>query len=257
MKGHMHVFKIGGALINDANLLDSFLDAFCKVEGPKVLVHGGGRKATDISKKLGIAPKIIEGRRITDAATLEVVTMVYAGYISKSIVSKLQSKGCNAIGLCGADLGVIRAHKRNHPTIDYGYVGDIEEVNAVALINLLRIPATPVLCAISDNNQGQLLNTNADTIASQVAIALSENYFVSLHYIFEFSGVMKDINQADSLIPSITAKQFNELKEAGIIKDGMIPKIQNAVDAKIAGVHSVRICSIEGIPSGIGTSIVL
>lgn len=235
------IVKIGGNIINDPQELESTLEAFSKLSGPKILVHGGGRLASDMSKRLGITPKMIDGRRITDLDTLEVVTMVYAGLINKQIVAQLQSLGTNAIGLSGADGNVIKATKRPKGKIDYGYAGNISSVSADALSQLLSAGFTPVCCPITHDQQGQLLNTNADTIASSVATALSSTFEAVLYYLFDKSGVLLDVNDENSLIPLITPEKYEELKRTQSVHTGMIPKLDNCMDAIGQGVHRVYI----------------
>lgn len=244
----INVIKIGGNIVDNPAALAGFLSDFAQMKGAKVLAHGGGKEATRLSKALGIETIMIEGRRVTDAATLDVVTMVYAGLINKRIVSKLQALGCNAIGLSGADAGIIQASRRAPVTIgtelvDYGYVGDIPTtaVDATMLMKLLDMGLTPVLCAIMHDGQGSLLNCNADTVASAAAIGLSRCQTTRLTYCFEQPGVMKDISDTASVVKLITPADFLTLKDAGIVAGGMLPKIENALSAVAAGVDSVVI----------------
>lgn len=225
------IIKIGGNIIADENKLPQFLLDFASVKGPKVLVHGGGKLATDLAKKLGIESKMIEGRRITDAQNLEIITMVYGGLVNKKMVASLQNYGCNALGLSGADANIIKAHKRVVKDIDYGYAGDIDKVNAATLITFLNAGLTPVICPVTHNGKGQLLNTNADTMASEIAIALSQKYETQLFYCFEKKGVLKDITDEDSVIESIDRETYNELIRNQIIADGMLPKLKNCFHA--------------------------
>ncbi len=250
------VFKIGGNVVDNEPVLDHFIKNFASIEGPKVLIHGGGKIATKISAALGIETQMIEGRRVTDAETVKVVTMVYAGLVNKTIVSKLQANNVNAIGLCGADANVILSHKRHVKTIDYGYVGDVDEVNASFLEDLISKGLNPVLAPITHDKKGLLLNTNADTVASTVAVALSKLCDVELVYCFELPGVMKDINDSNSLISEINEQSYQELKASGIIAAGMIPKMDNCFDAINAGVSSVRICHSDAIHINIGTKLI-
>ena len=231
MKKPIHVIKIGGRLINDPKMLQAFLDEFQKVQGHKILVHGGGRKATELSALLGVEARIIEGRRITNADMLEVAIMVFAGLINKSMVAQLQSRQVNAIGLCGADADVIRSHKRPVVDIDYGYVGDIEKVDGQSLINLMDKDIVPVLSAITHDGKGQLLNTNADTIAAQTAIALTAYGDVRLTYCFEYPGVLYDLDEPQMTMSSINEGEFINMKTSGSINSGMIPKLSNGFDA--------------------------
>lgn len=249
----LFILKIGGKVIDEEVKLREALEAFLAQKGHKILVHGGGKKATEVSQKLGIQAQMVNGRRITDTAALEVVTMVYAGLSNKIIISILQSMGCNAIGLSGADANAILAHKRVVKDIDYGFAGDIDAVNVNAIQTLLAGKLTPVFCAITHDGKGQLLNTNADTIATQLAIAMSEKYNVSLNFCFERPGVLTDPNDDSSVIPQINADSYQKYKSEGIISDGMIPKLDNAFDALARGVREVRIADVAGILEGKGT----
>ena len=237
------VIKIGGNVIDNSANLHRFLLDFTALPGHKILVHGGGKVATDLGISLGVEAKMVEGRRITDIETLRIVTMVYAGLINKNMVAQLQAKGCNAIGLSGADGNIIQAVRRPVVTIDYGFVGDLQEnsVDANTLGSLLKANLIPVLCAITHDGDGQLLNTNADTIASAVAVAMSEVYETSLVYCFEKKGVLKDVDEEASLVKEIRSNEFEGLKEAGIVSGGMIPKLHNAFEAIKSGVKAVYI----------------
>lgn len=239
----LNIIKIGGNVIDDDIQLDIFLEKFAAVPGKKILVHGGGKIATRLASQLGIEAKMVEGRRITDEAMLDVVTMVYAGLTNKKIVATLQKYQCDALGLSGADGNVIKAVKRPVKEIDYGYAGDIlaDSVDNLAIKKFLDAGFTPIFSAITHNGNGQLLNTNADTIASALATSLADHYETSLIYCFEKNGVLLDVNNDDSVIETITALDFDRYKERGIISDGMIPKLQNAFDAINKGVHSVYI----------------
>ncbi|RTQ51589.1 acetylglutamate kinase [Hymenobacter gummosus] len=243
MKQLLKVFKIGGGVLDDEAQLQAFVGEFSRVAGRKILVHGGGKGASQMLQELGIQPQMVQGRRITDAATLDVVTMFYAGKTNKQLVAALQAAGTNALGLSGADGNVIRAVKRSVKEIDYGFVGDLPagSVNAQLLGTLLEAGLTPVLCAITHDGQGQLLNTNADTIASTVARALAAPYEVELHFCFEKDGVLADINDEASVIPQIQPQQYQQLKAEGVIAAGMIPKLDNAFAALEAGVEKVVI----------------
>ena len=247
MNNEIHVIKIGGKLINDQPSLEAFLKAFSDVNGPKVLIHGGGRKATEISALLGIETKMIDGRRITNAETLEVAIMVYAGLINKTIVSQLQRMSINSIGLSGADADIVRAHKRPVKDIDYGLVGDIDAVNTDSLLSLSKAGFTPVICAISHDGQGQLLNTNADTIAAQIAIALSSTIKVKLSYCFEYDGVLYDIDEPKLTMSAVSEGEFINMKTSGSINSGMIPKLSNGFDALKGGVNEVSVCGIDNL----------
>lgn len=242
-KQPLHVIKIGGNVIDNSENLYHFLKDFTALPGYKILVHGGGKIATQLSEQLGIEPKLVDGRRITDIETLRVVTMVYAGLINKNIVAQLQRFGTNAIGLTGADGNFIKAVKRPVKTIDYGFVGDLNEssVNAQNISNLIEAGFTPAFCALTHDGDGQMLNTNADTIASAVAVAMSAFYETTLIYCFEKKGVLKDINDEDSLIRDINPERYEELKKEQIIHSGMLPKLDNAFTAITCGVSAVVI----------------
>ncbi|MCA8829269.1 acetylglutamate kinase [Hymenobacter pini] len=243
MREGLKIFKIGGGIIDDEAQLRQFLLALSQVSGHKLLVHGGGKGASQMLRDLGIEPQMIQGRRITDAATLDIVTMFYAGKTNKQVVSLLQSFGVNALGLSGADGNAIRAVKRPVKDIDYGFVGDLpaDAVNVALLHQLLQASLTPVFCAITHDGQGQLLNTNADTIASTLARTMAAHYEVELHFCFEKDGVLRDVNDDSSVIPQITAEQYQQLKAEGIIAAGMVPKLDNAFEALEAGVERVVI----------------
>ena len=241
----LYVIKIGGNIIDDEKKLSSFLKAFAAIENKKILVHGGGKLATRLSEKMGIEQKLIDGRRITDAETLKIVTMVYAGYVNKNIVSHLQSYHCNAIGLSGVDGDSILAHKRKHPVIDYGFVGDVDAINTPLLRNLLDQNLSLVFSPITHDQQGQLLNTNADTIAQEIAKAMSSEYEVKLIYSFEKSGVLMDADDESTVIKSINPAYYKELKANEKIFAGMIPKLDNAFAALKSGVNKVIIGKAE------------
>ncbi|MCM1348695.1 MAG: acetylglutamate kinase [Firmicutes bacterium] len=242
---HITVVKIGGNIVNDSVALTDFLKKFSSLKGRKILVHGGGREATALAAALNIKTTMIEGRRVTDADTLSVVTMIYAGLINKRIVSMLQSMGCNAIGLTGADAKTITSVRRPAEPVDFGFVGDLksDSVNHHAIMQLMECGLTPVFCAITCTAEGQLLNSNADTVASEVACAMSEVADVKLIYCFEKDGVLSDANDDSSVIPIITPESFNSLKNDGVINGGMIPKITNAIKAVERGVECVIIKS--------------
>lgn len=239
----LFIVKIGGNVIDDPDQLAGFLEKFAVLSGRKILVHGGGKVATRIAADMGIKAKMIDGRRITDEEMLRVVTMVYAGLTNKHVVAQLQAKSCNAMGLSGADGNMIAAVKRPVEAIDYGWVGDLHDgsVNVSGLSSLLHEGFTPVFSAITHDEHGHLLNTNADTIASALAVAMAGIYPTTLVYCFEKKGVLRDIDDADSVIPEIPAGEFEHLKATGIIADGMIPKLQNAFDAIAKGVGEVYI----------------
>jgi acetylglutamate kinase len=256
----LFVIKVGGNIIDNEQKLSAFLKIFAAIKERKILIHGGGKLATDVAQQLNIPQQLIDGRRITDAETLKVVTMVYAGYINKNIVAQLQSNNCNAIGLCGADGNLIQAHKRVHPTIDYGFVGDIDSVNSVWLHQLLTENVTPVVAPVSHDKKGQLLNTNADTIAQEIAKSMTGYFAVSLIYCFEKRGVLQNADDENSIINQITKSSYNEFKEKKIIHSGMIPKLDNAYAALDSGVTKVIIGKAEELEDLIsgssGTSIV-
>ena len=240
-KQKLHIIKIGGNIINNKSLLTSVLKDFSELEGFKILVHGGGKKATELANSIGLKPKMVNGRRVTDEANLEIVTMVYAGLLNKNITAQLQQNNCNAIGLSGADANCILAHKRIVKDIDYGFAGDIDAVNANNINVFLQNGMTPVFCAITHDKNGQLLNTNADTISSEVAIALSSLYEVSLLYTFEKNGVLRSIEDDDSVIENINSVSYEALKKDRIIADGMLPKMHNCFNALQKGVSKVII----------------
>lgn len=249
-KEALYVVKIGGNIIDDNNKLDLFLKDFAAIKGKKILVHGGGKLATQLAKDLGIEQAMVDGRRITDAATLKIVTMVYAGYINKNIVAQLQANNNNAIGFTGADANLIKAHKRlpaNSKGIDYGFVGDVDSVNTNAILPLLQQDIAIVIAPITHDGNGQLLNTNADTIAQSIAVALSNNYAVSLLYCFEKNGVLLDANNDSTVISSINKEEYQTLKEKALIFAGMIPKLDNAFAAINSGVTKVIIGKAEMI----------
>lgn len=227
----LKVIKIGGNIIDNDNALASFLVEFAKIEGPKVLIHGGGKLATQLAKQMKVPVKMNEGRRITDADTLDIITMVYAGKINKNIVAQLQGNNCNAIGFSGADGNSIVSVKRPTIPLDYGFVGDIKQVNTNTLEVLLSNNNTPVFCAITHDKNGQLLNTNADTIASELAIGFAKKFKTELYYCFEKNGVLKDILDDNSVIETINNTTYQSLIEHGVISDGMLPKIDNCFHA--------------------------
>ncbi|WP_258104391.1 acetylglutamate kinase [Marinoscillum sp. MHG1-6] len=244
----LNVIKIGGAVVDDPIMFADFLAEFKKISGYKILVHGGGRVATQMGEKLGVSPKIIEGRRITDEVTIEIVTMVYAGLVNKRTVAQLQSQGMNALGLSGADGNAILAKKRPVKAgIDYGLVGDIREVNVSFLTNLLDSGTVPVIAPLTHDGYGQLLNTNADTIASEVAIGLSSKFDVVLSMTFEMPGVLEDVSDPSTLIKTLNKEEYEVLKSEFKVHDGMIPKLDNAFNVIDNGVKSVRICKFDEI----------
>ena len=237
----LSVIKIGGNIIDNEASLSSFLKSFASTPGKKILVHGGGKLATKLASQLEIPQQLVDGRRITDADTLKVVTMVYAGYINKNIVARLQSHGCNSIGLCGADGNAIQAHKRNHPNVDYGFVGDIDIINVPLFKNLFSQDISIVMAPITHDKNGQLLNTNADTIAQEIAKGLAAHYDVSLIYSFEKAGVLLDANDNETVIRFLTPGYYSELKDKNLVFAGMLPKLDNAFAALDSGVTKVII----------------
>ena len=272
---HLSVIKVGGAVVEDPAQLDILLDGFAKIEGPKVLVHGGGRSATKMAAQLGIESRMVGGRRITDAAMLDVVTMVYAGLVNKNIVAKLQARGINALGLTGADLNLIRAHRRpiTPEGIDFGFVGDVDSADGTTLHQLLALGITPVIAPLTHDGAGHLLNTNADTIAQTAATALAQTAPIinhpssiinhqssiinhqssipsSLTFCFELPGVLRDPADPASLIPHLTEPLFSALVADGTISGGMIPKLENAFKAIHDGVAQVRITSTGDLQGG-------
>jgi len=253
------IYKIGGGIIDDAAELTKFLALLAQAPGPKILVHGGGKGASTMMRELGLEPQLVNGRRITDAATLDIVTMFYAGKTNKQVVAELQKLGVNALGLSGADGNVIRGHKRPVKDIDYGFVGDLTpaSINNDLLKSLLLAGITPVLCPIIHDGQGQLLNTNADTIASAVAVALAADYEVTLHYCFEKNGVLRNVADDNSVITEINSATYAELKLQKIIADGMLPKLENAFAALNQGVVKVVIGHALNIGSDLRTVLCL
>ena len=227
----LKIIKIGGNIIDNEDALSSFLKDFSTLKGPKILVHGGGKLATKLASQMNIPVKMIEGRRITDADTLDIITMVYAGKINKNIVAQLQAHNCNAIGFSGADGNTIVSEKRPIKDIDYGFVGDVKGVNTNTLELLLKSNISPVFCAITHDKNGQLLNTNADTIASELAIGFAKIYNTELYYCFEKNGVLKDVDNDDSVIENINTESYKILKEKKIIFEGMLPKLNNCFHA--------------------------
>ena len=239
------VVKIGGNIIDDEARLNAFLADFAVLPGAKILVHGGGKLATQLAEQLGVPQQMVEGRRITDAETLRIVTMVYGGLVNKQIVARLQALGCPALGVCGADGDLLRAHKRQHPTMDYGWVGDIDTVNIALLDRWIGQGLTPVVAPLTHDGAGQLLNTNADTIAQEIAQAMSASFAVQLVFGFEKSGVLLDIYDEASRILTLQFSHYQQLKSQRIITEGMIPKLDNAFAALRRGVRQVRIGQAE------------
>lgn len=251
------VVKVGGAVVEDEAQLDLLLQHFSSIPGKKVLVHGGGRKATKIASTLGVESRMVNGRRITDAQMLEVVTMVYGGLVNKNLVARLQANGVNAMGLTGADIDIIRSHKRPiKDGVDFGFVGDVERVDGKALASLIDNGITPVMAPLTHDGEGHLLNTNADTIASETAKALAPFYDVTLIFSFEKKGVLANPDDDDSVIPVITKEDFERYKADGTISGGMLPKIENALQAVSAGVTRVIITLANAIDGKHGTEII-
>lgn len=256
MKEKLTIVKVGGAVVEDEAQLAQLLKDFSAIEGKKVLVHGGGRRATQVAASLGIESKMVNGRRITNAEMLNVVTMVYGGLVNKHLVARLQANGVNALGLTGADIDVIRSHKRPlKDGIDYGFVGDVDKANGEMLSRLIEVGITPVMAPLTHDGQGTILNTNADTIASETAKALAPYYDVTLIFSFEKKGVLSNPDDDDSVIPVITRADFIKYKEDGTISGGMLPKIENALAAIDAGVSRVIITLATAIDGNAGTII--
>lgn len=251
------VLKIGGNIIDVPYMLDKFLTDFATIPGPKILVHGGGAVASEMSRKLGIEPIMHQGRRVTDEQTLKLVTMVYAGLINKEIVAILQKKGCNAIGLSGADGNIVPASKRSSEPIDFGYVGDVDscKINYSFLSCIIGMGMTPVICPITHDCNGSLLNTNADTMASSIAVAVSKHYSVKLVYCLEKDGVLSNPEDDSSVVPILTTSMYLKLKESGAISHGMIPKVDNAFQALSQGVSDVVIKHARNLNNTFGTII--
>ncbi len=258
MKPQLTIVKVGGKIVEAATSLNELLQQFSALEGNKILVHGGGRTATDVAAQLGIETHMVDGRRITDADMLRVVTMVYGGLVNKNVVAKLQSCGVNALGLTGADMNVILSHRRPLKNgIDYGFVGDVDEVDADRLALLLNAGITPVMAPLTHDHQGNLLNTNADTIAAETAKALAKHFDVTLIYCFEHAGVLANPDDEASVIANITPSSFEQLKADGIVSGGMLPKIENSLAAVKQGVARVIITQANAIATNSGTSITL
>lgn len=249
------IIKVGGKIVEEEATLNKLLDDFSAIEGYKILVHGGGRSATKIASLLGIESKMVNGRRITDAETLKVVTMVYGGLVNKNIVAGLQARGVNALGLTGADMDVIRSVKRPVKEVDYGFVGDVEKVNASFLADLINKGVVPVMAPLTHDGKGNMLNTNADTIAGETAKAMASLFDVTLVYCFEKKGVLRDENDDDSVIPQITRAEFDAYVADGTIQGGMIPKLENSFSAINAGVSQVVITLASAINEDAGTII--
>lgn len=256
MNEKLILVKVGGKIVEETDSLNNLLDDFVKLEGLKVLVHGGGRSATKIASQLGIESKMVEGRRVTDAEMLKVVTMVYGGLVNKNIVAALQARGVNALGLTGADMNIMQSRKRPVKTIDYGYVGDVEKVNAEFLSDLIMKGVVPILAPLTHDGKGMLLNTNADTIAGEAAKALAAFFDVTLVYCFEKKGVLMDEQDDESVIEQIDYNRFVDFVNQGVIQGGMIPKLENAFRSLNAGVKKVIITKADQLLNESGTTIV-
>ncbi len=250
IKESLNIIKVGGAVVEDEKSLSGLLMSFSSLQGKKILVHGGGKIATEMADKLGVETQMIDGRRITSAEMLKVVTMVYGGLVNKNLVARLQALGVNALGLTGADMNVIMSVKRPVELVNFGFVGDVKYVNTKALVSLLEAGAVPVLAPLTHDKEGSMLNTNADTIASSVARALAEKYLVTLTFCSSIPGVLKDLSDPTSLIKTVAKKDFEPMVADGTISEGMIPKLQNAFDAINDGVSKVVITSPSDLSGG-------
>lgn len=255
MKQKLTIIKVGGKVVEDENSCKTILESFSEIDGLKILIHGGGAIAKDVASSLGVKTEYVDGRRITSKEDLDVVTMVYAGLLNKKIVASLQSLGINAVGISGADGNTIEAVKRPVTNIDYGFAGDVIKVNNGFLYNLLTSDTTPVICSITHDKKGQLLNTNADTVASEVAISLSSLFDIKLIFCFDKNGVLKDSDNNESVIPTITKESYNKLKSDGVVSDGMLPKLDNAFRCLNLGVSEVELSHAVNINNNIGTLI--
>lgn len=247
MKEQLTIIKVGGKIVENPESLNALLKDFAAVEGKKLLVHGGGRSATQMAARLGVETKMVDGRRITDEAMLEVVTMVYGGLVNKRIVAGLQALGVNAVGLTGADMNIVLSDKRKVSAVDYGWVGDVKRVNAEAVATLIESGCCPVVAPLTHDGCGHMLNTNADTMAGEMAKAMAAHYDVTLMFCFEKPGVLADENDDSSLIPTITPAVLDDLKRRGVVSGGMIPKLDNAIACVSAGVESVVITQADRI----------
>lgn len=255
MTQKLTIVKVGGRIVEQQERLSSLLTQFAALEGLKILVHGGGRTATELAARLGIETRMVDGRRVTDTRMLRIVTMVYGGLVNKNVVAQLQAQGVNALGLAGADMNVIRAHRRPLKNgTDYGFVGDVDAVDGECLARLLLSGITPVMAPLTHDGKGILLNTNADTIAAETAKSLASRFSVTLTYCFEHAGVLANPEDETSVIKKITPRSFPGLKEKGIVSEGMLPKIENALSAVRAGVARVVITHPAGLRENCGTS---
>jgi len=259
MKNKLTIVKIGGNIIDQTDELNTFLTDFAAIKTAKILIHGGGKSASLFSKKLGIQSNMIDGRRITSKEDLEIVIMIYAGLINKKITAYLQSKRCNAIGLSGVDANCIQSIKRPINTIDFGYVGDVKKVNSTMISNFLQAGLSPVFCAITHDKNGQLLNTNADTVAAEIAIAMSTLFDTQLIYCFEKKGVLTDVNDNDSVVPILDQKKYENMKNNNTIHTGMLPKMTNCFYALENGVQKVVVGNTKVIQdeSSVCTQVIL
>jgi acetylglutamate kinase len=257
MKEKITVIKVGGKIVEEQESLNNLLDRFAAIKGNKVLIHGGGRSATRIAAQLGIESQMVDGRRITDAETLKVVTMVYGGLVNKNIVACLQARGINALGLTGADCNIIKAHKRPVDKVDWGFVGDVERADGNMLSKLIAQGITPIMAPLTHDGAGNMLNTNADTIAAETAKALAPYFDVTLTYCFEYPGVMRNPDDESSIIPLIDSNSYKQLIADGTVSGGMIPKIDNAFNALQGGVSKVIITRADAIDGTSGTHIVV
>ena len=255
MKKKLSIIKVGGKIVEEEATLQQFLDDFAHIEGYKVLVHGGGRSATKIAAQLGIESHMVNGRRITDRQTLQVVTMVYGGLVNKNIVAGLQARNVNALGLTGADMNVIRSHKRPVKDVDYGFVGDVEKADGEMLTQLIAREIVPVMAPLTHDGNGNMLNTNADTIAGETAKALAPYFDGTLIYCFEKKGVLRDAADDESVIAHLNEEEFKQYVADGVIQDGMIPKLENAFQAIHSGVNKVIITLATAIDGTQGTII--
>lgn len=256
MKQKVTVVKVGGKIVETPDTLETLLHRFSALEGLKVLVHGGGRTATEVAARLGVETHMVDGRRITDADMLRVVTMVYGGLVNKQVVARLQACGVNALGLTGADMNLIRSHRRPERNgVDFGFVGDVDTVDGERLAQLLHSGVTPVVAPLTHDGEGHLLNTNADTMAGEVAKALARQFEVTLVYCFEHAGVLANPDNEASVIPLITRRDFDALKAQGVVTGGMLPKIENCLSAVGAGVRRVVITRADTLQEGCGTTI--
>lgn len=250
------IVKVGGKVVENTESMNALLDQFNRISSNKILVHGGGSTATEMATKLGIKTKMVDGRRITDESMLEVVTMVYGGLVNKKIVAALQARGCNAIGLTGADLNLISAVKRPVGEIDYGFVGDIDDVNSREIRMLIEENVVPVVAPLTHDGKGNILNTNADTIASELASELASHFNVYLFYCFDKSGVLIDPQDDNTVIYDLDAHKYSKYKQEGLINSGMIPKLDNGFKAKLNGVKEVLITNTENMAQGRGTRLI-